>query len=137
MRRIGRLLTALAGLLGFDPRWFEAASGSSAIIWAILLERSADQQAFPAYAPIEHFIRPKLLASLFAVAGSLQLYAAMRDHPPARIPLAAAMSSAWLLAGYGAWVGAPDSPTTGLLLCIGAWNAAAMLALISISLKTP
>ena len=118
--------------LGFDPRWLEAASGSAAVLWGgMVLVHGAE--GYAAYAPLNPFISDTLLGCLFVAGGAVQLAAVLHDHPLARIPVAAAMASVWLLASYGVLVCAPQSPTFAVLLSLGVWNMLAMLVLIHLS----
>ena len=134
MMGVHRLLRRGGAWLGMDPRWLEASSGSAALLWGLSLLQRGGADLPAGYEPIARFIPAAVVAGLFGCGGALQLVAVLLDHPVARIPLASFMASAWFLVAYSVAIGAPASPTIAVFLSLGAWNAAAMIVLIYITM---
>ncbi len=89
-----------------------------------------DLATHPGYAPLGLFIPGALLGLVLLVAGLAQGVAVMLDHQLARIPLAAALSSAWLLVAFAVAGAAGWSPSVPVMGVLGLFDAAAMLVLI-------
>lgn len=123
----------LLGNLGGDPRWMEAGSGLTAMLWSVLVYLGpGDLADRPGYQPLARFAPDAVWVVLTAVAGVLQFAAARRNQLEARLVLAVVVGMLFMLLGDGLRLGAPWSPTLGLYLGVIAQNVAAMVLLVSL-----
>ncbi len=124
----------LAGDLGCDPRWMEAGSAITALIWSAFVVLGPEDLADrPGYHPLAEFA-PDWVWVVLMVAGALvQFAAARRDHHLARLVLSVAMGTLYLLLMDGLRIGSGATPTLGFPLGLAVMNAVSMAFLMPLA----
>ena len=127
-RRVAR---AAVGELGLDPRWLEAASGTAAFFWAVVVvAMPGDLVDHAGYVAVGLFLPDWVWMTLGAVGGLAQLIAARGNHREARIPLAGLMAGLWGLIVLGVLASAPYPLAVAPYGVLCLFNLLAMLVLV-------